>query len=163
MVSFLIKNKKDGRARYYTTALMNHKYNCNGFDCATFIEQADHLSIQTMSGERTSLLVPIDVDENGRLDFLLQHFNADGVTNGFSFIYNNFLDNYDQNFFLKLMVLYDHTKKSESEEKIHSRQHKVSNVGQKDSDIYGDLVSGASIRFVAANENYDKFVRAGSQ
>lgn len=56
--------------------------------------------------------MPIDIDENGRLDFLTQHIKEDKTpTNGFSLIYNNIQkDQDDQNFFLKLMVLYDHTK-----------------------------------------------------
>lgn len=55
--------------------------------------------------------MPLDVDENGRLDFLTQHVNDDKeLTNGFSMIYNNIRrEQDDQNFFLKLMVLYDHT------------------------------------------------------
>lgn len=55
--------------------------------------------------------MPLDVDENGRLDFLTQHVNGDKeLTNGFSMIYNNIRkEQDDQNFFLKLMVLYDHT------------------------------------------------------
>jgi hypothetical protein len=118
LVSFLVQDKKTKKKSYYSTLLMNYpnQQNRNRSLGGEFKESSDYTDVQEIAGEKSSLIVPLDVDENGRLDFLTQHVNDDKkLTNGFSMIYNNIRkEQDDQNFFLKLMVLYDHTQPAAS-------------------------------------------------
>lgn len=54
------------------------------------------------------------------------------------------------------MVVYDHTKN----ETVTSSD---ANIGVLRNQIYGDLVSGATLRFVASTLDYKKYVRVGAQ
>ena len=113
LVSFLVQDKETKKKSYHSTLLMNYAVPEAGNRSlgGEFRESAAYASVREIAGPNCSLIVPIDVDENGRLDFLSQHINSGKeLTNGFSMIYNNLRKQQDdQNFFLKLMVLYDHT------------------------------------------------------
>lgn len=173
LVSFLVQNKTTKEKSYYSTLLMNYPstsdnmQNRNRSVAGEFRESSDYTDVRKIAGTTSSLIVPLDVDENGRLDFLSQHINKD-KTNGFSMIYNNLRkDQDDQNFFLKLMVLYDHTKPLKSVAgdtmMISVNDDGSSNIASNQQDIYGDLITGASLRFVASDLAYSKFARVGSQ
>ena len=52
------------------------------------------------------------------------------------------------------MVLFDHTQITDENS---------NNIGQSRREIYGDLVHGSSLRFVASDLAYQQIVRVGSQ
>ena len=139
LLSFLVQDKQTKEKYFYSTVLMNHALKGNRSLAGEFTEAQDFKNVQTIAGKKSSLLVPFDVDENGRLDFLAQYISDDKNTqNGFRMIYNNFRkERDDQNFFLKLMVVYDHTQSS--------------NRGSKDTDTI--LIDETNAQNVAANQD----------
>ena len=131
LISLLVKNESDPKKQfYYTTILTNHanadcKNTGKKTECRQHFIESDHYKgvreiVNKDSSSSTSLLVPIDVDENGRFDFLSQYVSEAGTSsNSFKLIYNNFHHaQEDQFFFLKMMILYDHTKKKKSDAEL---------------------------------------------
>ena len=96
-------------------------------------------AISEAAGFSTELVTFIDIDEDGKLDFLIQRL---GPNNQISLylLYNNV---YNDNFFIKAMML-------------NSKQEKSDN-------IYGDNTIGASYRFVITDLEDKKFIVVGSQ
>ena len=52
---------------------MNYATNGNRSLAGEFRELNDFLNVNKIAGTKSSLLVPFDVDENGRLDFVSQY------------------------------------------------------------------------------------------
>jgi len=86
------------------------------------------------------MLIPIDVDEDGRMDIIVQENDHQ---ESLKLIYNNM--NYDS-YFIKAMMINQNSNAAE------------------DSDIsgLGATVIGASFRYVATDSNIEKVVRVAS-
>lgn len=99
-----------------------------------------------------SMIVPIDIDEDGRIDIVMQSRQSSHVD--LQVIYNNvYLDSY---FFIKAMMLYDTIDLNEAEKESNSFLNKP-------IPRFGKIVSGASFRFVMTPMDDNKIVMAGSQ
>lgn len=86
------------------------------------------------------MLIPIDVDEDGRMDILVQQHNHQ---EDLKLIYNNM--NYDSYFIKAMMINQDSAAAEETE--IRG---------------LGATVIGASFRYVATDSNFEKVVRVAS-
>jgi hypothetical protein len=100
-------------------------------------------AISDAAGSDADFVTFMDIDEDGRLDFLIQHTSESESESGraaeLTVLYNNiFLDN----FYIKAMML-------------NSEQTKSDN-------IYGDSVIGPSFRFVITDLEDQQFVVVGS-
>jgi len=95
-------------------------------------------SVLDVSGDTTQLITFLDVDEDGRIDYLIQLLNPSTNLPELKMIYNN----YDSDsFFIKAMML-------------NSDQS-----GQ----IYGDTSYGTTFRFVVTDVIDEKYVMVGTQ
>jgi hypothetical protein len=95
--------------------------------------------ISDLAGQNSLMLVPIDIDEDGRMDIIVQR-----IENGISslgVIYNNF--QFD-NFFIKAMML-------------SQTSHDQGDM------LYGALTTGATFRFAVTTLDDQKQVRVGTQ
>lgn len=90
-----------------------------------------------IAGNTAQLITFMDIDEDGRLDFLIQEL-SDNVPS-LKMVYNNIVSD---SFFIKALML-------------NSKQEKSDN-------IYGDNSMGVSFRFVVTDLDDQKYVVAGS-
>lgn len=91
------------------------------------------------AGATTELVAFLDIDDDGKLDFIIQKTGLNGKI-GVFLLYNNV---YTDNFFIKAMML---------------------NSALDNSDTtYGDNTVGATYRFVITDLEDKKFVVVGSQ
>jgi len=93
-------------------------------------------AISEAAGFSAELVTFIDIDEDGKLDFLIQRMGPNNQITLY-LLYNNV---YNDNFFIKAMML-------------NSKQ---------DQYIYGDNTVGASYRFVITDLEDRKFIIVGS-
>lgn len=91
-----------------------------------------------LAGNSTQLVTFIDIDEDGRIDYILQQV-VNGVPS-LKVIYNNLVSD---SFFIKALML-------------NSKLERADN-------IYGDSSMGVSFRFVVTDLDDQKYVVAGSQ
>jgi hypothetical protein len=116
-------------------------------------EKINNKLLQTLIDKiDASMIVPIDIDEDGRIDIVMQNRKSSHVD--LQVIYNNvYLDSY---FFIKTMMLYD----TVEEEEVESESYLLLD---KPKPRFGKIVSGASFRFVMTPMDDNKVVMAGSQ
>ena len=105
------------------------------------INGVESAKITKEAGETTTMLVPMDVDEDGRLDILLQQCENDKCVLGL--LYNNEI--YDS-FFIKALMLAESSRDYEDLDKHN----------------FGSTISGATFRFILTDVNDKKFVRVAS-
>ena len=91
-----------------------------------------------MAGDSASFMTFIDIDDDGKLDFILQK-DTDGVPE-VKILYNNIVSD---NFFIKALSVNSELKKSQN--------------------IYNDYTVGASYRFVITDMEDNRLVTVGSQ
>ena len=91
-----------------------------------------------MAGDDCSFLTFIDMDDDGKLDFILQK-ETNGVP-AVKILYNNIVSD---NFFIKALSVNSELKKSQN--------------------IYNDYTIGASYRFVITDMEDNRLVTVGSQ
>ena len=91
-----------------------------------------------IAGDNASFLTFIDVDDDGKLDFILQKEES-GVPQ-VTILYNNIVSD---NFFIKALS--------------------VNSELQKSQNIYNDYTIGASYRFVITDMEDNRLVTVGSQ
>jgi hypothetical protein len=105
------------------------------------LKKSSHLSdVLAHAGSTADLVTFIDVDEDGRLDFLIQQKHAHTGKPYLQLIYNN---QDTDTFFLKAYML-------------NSKQTKAQN-------FYGDSTSGANFRFIVTDLDDQKYVAAAHQ
>ena len=94
--------------------------------------------VTQMAGDSASFMTFIDIDDDGKLDFILQK-DTDGVPE-VKILYNNIVSD---NFFIKALSVNSELKKSQN--------------------IYNDYTVGASYRFVITDMEDNRLVTVGSQ
>jgi hypothetical protein len=95
--------------------------------------------IQELAGPDSLMLVPMDIDEDGRMDIIVQK-NVNGVY-GLSLIYNNYqIDS----FFVKAMML----------------SQKSDNPNER---TFGAVTTGATFRYIVTTLDDKKYVRVATQ
>lgn len=70
-------------------------------------ERVDVDKISLMAGETSSMIVPLDINEDGKLDIILQKYKDINEPYDLEFIYNTL---YKDSFFLKSIMINDHSK-----------------------------------------------------
>ena len=99
----------------------------------------NHLKdVTDVAGNSAYLVTFIDVDEDGRLDYLIQ--NTENGVPSLKLVYNNIVSD---SFFIKALML--------------------NSVQTKSDNIYGDNSIGVSFRFVVTDLDDKKYVLVGSQ
>ena len=94
--------------------------------------------VMKMAGDNASFMTYIDIDDDGKLDFILQK-ETESVPE-IKVIYNNIVSD---NFFMKALSVNSELKKSQN--------------------IYNDYTIGAAYRFVITDMEDNKLVQVGSQ
>lgn len=75
-ISFLVREKGTQKKSYYSTILLSRPCDSDKHldpilqRCRVFKEAKEYENVQVLANDSSSLLVPIDIDENGRLDFI---------------------------------------------------------------------------------------------
>lgn len=99
-------------------------------------------------GSRSTLITPLDIDNDGRLDIVVQDYSTDGVP-FLKVIYNNF---YFDKFFIKALMFNDLEKDIPTDQEF-SKSFKESLPSFKSS--FGEstinIALGASFRYVVTN------------
>ena len=123
--SIILMNRKDEDGKRKLTS-----YNSSGDSYLSKVAE--------MAGDNTAFMTFIDMDDDGKLDFILQK-ETDGVPE-IRVLYNNVVSD---NFFLKALSVNSELKKSQN--------------------IYYDYAIGASYRFVITDMEDNRLVTVGSQ
>ena len=71
-VTFLVKDKSSGKKYYHSTTLHNEVCGKNKSytPCQYFKDNTEYNKVNKLATKNSSMLVPIDIDEEGRIDFL---------------------------------------------------------------------------------------------
>ena len=105
------------------------------------IQEEDMSELADLAGSSALFITFVDIDEDGKVDFLVQHQSQSQVPS-LNLIYNNL---HSDSFFIKALML-------------NSKQEKFTG-----DNIYGDSANGASYRFVVTDLEDNKYVAVGSQ
>mmetsp|Transcript_13353 Transcript_13353/g.22703 ORF Transcript_13353/g.22703 Transcript_13353/m.22703 type:complete len:176 (+) Transcript_13353:1464-1991(+) len=105
-------------------------------------EDTELMQVRDVAGPLTQMLVPFDIDEDGRIDVIAQKFDSSS-SSAFSLqvIYNNVIHD---SFFIKSMML------SQSSSDVKDYQ-------------YGAVTPGASFRYIVTTLDDKKYVRVAAQ
>lgn len=102
-------------------------------------DKTSHLNlpiVEQLAGDNAVMIVPIDIDEDGRMDILVQKSGK----SGYSLIYNN----YDiDSFFIKAIFM------SQLSDNQNDR-------------MFGAITTGATFRYIVTTLDDKKFVRVAS-
>ena len=126
----------------------NHKAYGDEFPRTYFAKGAsingiDSAKITDKAGDKTTMMVPMDVDEDGRLDIVLQQCDSDNKKCGLSLLYNN--EVFDS-FFIKALMLAESSR----------------DFDELDKHNFGSTIAGATFRYIVTDVKDKKYVRVAS-
>jgi hypothetical protein len=69
--TFLVKDNTSGKRFHYSTILFNHPCGKNKTytPCQFFQDSPEYQRVNLLATKRSSMLIPIDIDEEGKIDF----------------------------------------------------------------------------------------------
>ena len=140
-MSFIDSTNENSPVSLTKSVILLNKEGDNGERTMSTINSSgdSYLSeVATMAGDSASFMTFIDIDDDGKLDFILQK-DTDGVPE-VKILYNNIVSD---NFFIKALSVNSELKKSQN--------------------IYNDYTVGASYRFVITDMEDNRLVTVGSQ
>jgi hypothetical protein len=109
-------------------------------------EGVDSTVLTSMTKSETTIMVPHDVDEDGRIDVILQNCYSEGNSKNchITALYNNY--NFDAYFIKSVFLAQIHRDTDDVEKHNH-----------------GASISGPTSRYIVTDVNDKKYIRVGTQ